>query len=329
MGYQEEKQKIEEKIKRVKTVVLCVTLAALLFLCVFSAFVPPVTWKYHVGKPRLSGREEGELRIHFLDVGQGDCTLIEFPDGKVAMIDGGDGRESTATYVLRYLNALGIDTVDHLIVSHADSDHCGSLATVLEYKNILNAYLPATEPENSNDEYAQFYAQLLEEDCTKRYSERYQTLSGTGYTFAVIYPSNYEETLEGLDDNVTSSVLWLDYQGASALFTGDVPSEVEELLIRDDQLGLFEPCGVTLRSTEILKISHHGSSDATNAGFLEYLRAKTAVISCGAKNLYGHPTDEVLAALKEMNVDTYRTDEHGSVMITISSDGTYKIECTK
>ena len=163
MSYQAEKRKIEEKLKRIKTAVLCVVLVALFFLCVFSAFVPPDTWKYHVGKPSISKRSEGELRIHFLDVGQGDCTLIELPDGKVVLIDGGDGRESTEMSVMRYLNALDIDTIDHLILTHADADHCGSLAKIVEHKKILNAYLPTTETQYTCAEYKAFYNELLEE----------------------------------------------------------------------------------------------------------------------------------------------------------------------
>ena len=284
MGYQAEKEKVESKLKRVKTVVLCVTLAALLFLCVFSAFVPPDTWKYHVGKPRIAKIGEGELRIHFIDVGQGDCQLIEFPDGKVALIDGGDGRESTETTVLRYLNALKIDTIDYLVVSHDDADHCGALDKVLEQKKILNAYLPATKPENSNSEYAQFFARLLEEACTLQYSKSYLDLgnqeSENGYSFVFLYPNLVDADTAQEDDNENSAVLWLDYQGVSALFTGDAPFSTEGALMRDDRLGLYEFLGVDLTSTEILKVAHHGSADGTSAEFLEYLRVKTAIVSC-------------------------------------------------
>ncbi len=328
MGYQAEKQKIEGKIKRVKTVALCVTLAALLFLCVFSAFVPPDTWKYYVGKPRVSKRNDGEMRIHFLDVGQGDCTLVELPDGKVALIDGGDGREGTEISVLRYLNALDIHTIDHLIVSHADSDHCGSLDKVLKYKTVLNAYLPATEPENSNDEYVEFYARLLEEECAMQYSKSFTSLSGEECIFTFLYP-HLTELADENDDNANSSVLWLDYKGVSALFTGDAPLATEGALTRDDTLGLYDAYGVALDSTEILKVAHHGSADSTGVSFLEYLNVQTSVISCGKNNLYGHPSDEVLYRLQQANVTAYCTDERGTVVITVTKDGKYTVECEK
>ena len=161
MSYRTEKLKAEKKMRRVKTAVACVAVAAMLGLCVFSAFCPPDTWKYNVKKPKVSACEEGQLRMHFLNVGQGDSTLIEFPDGKVALIDGGDGSNASAERVLRYMNALKIDTVDYLVVSHADSDHCGTLDEVVRMKKILNAYLPAVNATNAGAEYAELYRELM------------------------------------------------------------------------------------------------------------------------------------------------------------------------
>lgn len=335
MGYQAEKNKIERKIRIVKTATLCVLLAALLGLCIFSAFVPPDTWKYHVGKPDIARRKDGELRIHFLDVGQGDATLLELPDGKTVLIDGGDDRESTETAILRYMNALEIDTIDHLVVTHADGDHCGSLDRILQCKEVLNAYLPAVKPENASATYAGFYAQLLEETCTRQFSSRAISLGNSGgeypYELSFLYPytsETNEEAAEGnayADDNELSSVLWLDYRGVSALFTGDAPLATENVLMRDDGMGLFENRGVRLQSTEILKVSHHGSADATSLRFLQYLGVETAVISCGKNNLYGHPTLTVRENLKSAGVTAYRTDEQGTVVITITNAGKYAV----
>ena len=106
MSYATEKEKIEAKIKIWKRILLGVLLFVLLGLCIFSAFVPANTWKYYVGLPKISRREAGQMRIHFLDVEQGDATLIELPDGKIMLIDGGNGTEKTAKKLLRYLNAL-------------------------------------------------------------------------------------------------------------------------------------------------------------------------------------------------------------------------------
>lgn len=335
MSYQAEKVKVEEQEKNVKTIVLYVLVAVLLALCIFSAFVLPETWKYGVGFPKVGKRKEGEMRIHFLDVGQGDSTIIELPDGKIAMIDGGDGREATKTTVLRYLNALKIDTIDYLIVSHADTDHCGSLDGVLEYKKVVNAYLPPVSPEKSCSEYAEFYAKLLEEDCIMQYSARKIILSNnTGshpYTFSFLYPYSLkanENTAENsaAESNDLSSVLWLDYQGVSALFTGDAPFETEQALMRDDGLGAFTIRGIELSSTEILKVAHHGSAYSSGLDFLRYLHVETAVVSCG-KNPYGHPTQTVLQNLINVGANVYRTDLRGTVTVTVKQTGEYTVSC--
>ncbi|MBQ8295408.1 MAG: MBL fold metallo-hydrolase [Clostridia bacterium] len=335
MGYKAEKEKVESKAKSIKRIALYATLGIILGVSVFSAFVPANTWKYHLGKPNISKRKAGEMRIHFLDVGQGDATLIELPDGKTALIDGGNGEQITATRILRYLNALKIDTIDHLIASHADSDHCGGLDEVLKNKKVQKAYLPKSNTA-VNEEYAEFYSAVLNENCARVFSNRSIILQSTNadypYVFSFLYPytKDVEEDAEELaDNNESSSVIWLDYQGVSALFTGDAPQETEELLIRDSKLGLFKNRGVHLESTEILKVAHHGSKLSTCTEFLSYLNVDTAIISCGKDNEYGHPTEEVLSRLRKENATIYRTDESENIVITVSKTGQRTLKTIK
>ncbi len=332
MGFMAEKQKIEGKIAVVKRIVLIVIAVLLAGLCVFSFFCPGDTWKYYFKKPDVAKRNEGELRIHFIDVGQGDATLLEFPDGKNMLIDGGNGRTETATTILRYLNALKIDRLEYLLVTHADSDHCGGLDVILKYKEVAAAYLPCTKP-MSNDEYAAFYSALLDEECQTEYSSRKIHIESSDpsypYTLAFLYPytSDVGEELETeTATNDSSAVVWLDYFGTSALFSGDASEDVEEALLRDDRLGLFEGRGVQLDSTEIFKVAHHGSSSSNSVEFLKYLNVKTSVISCGKNNIYGHPTEKVRNALKEVHSEIYRTDESGNIVITISPNGSYVVD---
>jgi competence protein ComEC len=257
------------------------------------------------------------------------------------MIDGGDGRASTEKTVLRYLNALKIDAIDYLVVTHADSDHCGSLDKVLKYKKVVNAYLPLSTPDNDS-EYAQFYAALLRKEISYIYTTRQlpNVCSGSEtypYQVSFLYPygADKEEIIDkgnfidSQKENDYSAVIWLDYFGCRALFTGDAPRAVEEKLVRDAQSGLLDERTVDLSSTEILKVAHHGSEDATSAAFLNYLNAKTAVISCGAKNSYGHPTTAVLNRLNEQNVDVYRTDFKGHVTVTMKANGEYGVRTHK
>ncbi len=334
MSYFTEKLKIDGKIKQIKIWLMAVGIFILLGAIIFSAFVPPATWKYCVAKPDIERCEAGEMRLHFLDVGQGDATLIELPDGKIMLIDGGNGEASTTKVIMRYLNALKINTLDYLLVTHADSDHCGALDTVLKYKTVKKIFLPNTKS-TVNKEYAQFYAAVMQENCEIVLSSRNVVLHGDNhfpYTLSFLYPYSFsieEKVEEQEENNASSAVVWLDYQGISALFMGDAPLEVEELLIRDNALGLFEDRGVDLQSTEILKVAHHGSKYSTGEDFLQYLNVETAIISSGKANLYGHPTDEVLQRLQAVNADIYRTDTHGNVVISISKNGDTDVKFVK
>jgi competence protein ComEC len=111
--------------------------------------------------------------------------------------------------------------------------------------------------------------------------------------------------------------------GVSALFPGDASTSVEQNILLDDRLGFFEEKKVDLKSTEILKVSHHGSADSSSLSFLQYLNVRTAVVSCGKDNEYGHPHETVIDSLKSVGAEIYRTDEKGHVTVTVKRDGTY------
>ena len=332
MSYQAERQEIESNKKKGALILLIVVLVLLVALCTFSAFVPPDTWAYYVALPQVESRNDGELKIHFLDVGQGDSTLIQLPDGKTMLIDGGNGGANATKSMLRYLNACKIDAIDYLVLTHADADHCGGLARLLELKEVRAAYIPASAPE-TNGEYAAFYQKMMESGCSWQFVSRDVRIQNVeyGYRFEFLYPYQTNGEYEDSDDdkNENSAVIWLDYQGVSTLFTGDAPAYVEELLMEQDQLDFFKLREVDLRSTEILKVSHHGSADGTSAKFLEYLGLETAVISCGANNAYGHPNSSVLGRLQLAGATTYRTDINGHVCVTVSPQGGYTVKTIK
>lgn len=333
MGYAAEKEKVERKRKKFKRWIFLFVLLLIAALIVIENFYPSESWKYYFSTPKITARAEGEMRMHFIDVGQGDATLIELPDGKVMLVDGGDGAEATNVSLIRYLNALNIDTIDYLLATHSNSDHCGGLSEVLACKNVKSVFLPiASEP--MTEIYGELYQAAIKENCAIHYSKRSISLSvsaedsQTPYTLQFLYPYTVDvENGESEEDaNASSAVFWLDYMGVSALFTGDAPISVENLLIKDAKRGYLQPYGVELSETEILKVAHHGSHDSTSAEFVEYLGVETAVISCGANNSYGHPSDTVCQTLKNAGVSVYRTDERGNIMITVDKDGNTKVE---
>ena len=248
MSYAKEKEKIRRKYRKIKYAVVTILMIAVAGACIFSWFVPPASWKYYVSLPDVSKRREGELRIHFLDVGQGDCTLLEFPDGQTMLIDGGDGQERNTAAVLRYLNALKIKRPDFLLLTHSDSDHCGGLAKILKMKGAGTVYLPAINNYYINDEYAAFREVILTEKYHSVDSRRYlQIVSNSAaypYTLTFLWPyragnpgSPYDKVNGGEytedDLNDCSAVVWLDYFGTSALFCGDATFRVEKILMQD------------------------------------------------------------------------------------------------
>jgi competence protein ComEC len=329
MNYAEENEIVEKKIKLWKRVALILAIVLLAGACIFSAIVPAETWKYYHSLPKIRARKDGELRMHFLNVGEGDCSIIEFPDGKTLLIDGGD--VDGAKSILRYLNALKIDRLDYVLLTHTDTDHCGSLGEIVKYKKIGFVYLPNEQKDKTQTKHLAFesFAKALveyeiESQIAKRYDGFTSSNENYSYSFDVLFPYSLASgENDELDSNELSVVSILDYKGVTVLFCGDTNQKVLSKLCKEDKLGVFEGKGVALNSVEILKYPHHGAYDGANEEVLSYLGIKTAVISCGKNNYYGHPSQDTLTSLNKINAQVYRTDRHGTVMITVSNTGEY------
>lgn len=281
-------------------------------------------------------RREGELRIHFLDVGQGDCVMLEFPDGKTAVIDAGPSDSESSRIPVLYAKALKIKKFDYLVSTHADDDHCGGFSRLLNEADVDCAYLPYDGLETAGEAYLSFYRKITAAAKSVNESRRYSSIVGEGYYMVFLSPRSKESNPAYADENDSSAVLWLDYGGASALFTADISSTVERSLLAEYALDntIFDTADgrkVELDSSEILKVAHHGSAYSSSLEWLSLLNFRTAVVSCGAGNSYGHPSAAALHNLKEANpaAEIYRTDECGYVVVTIKPDGTYTTEYEK
>lgn len=243
--------------------------------------------------------EEGELQVHFIDVGQGDATLLV--QGEDAMlIDGGDNLQGWQ--VVDYLKYLGVEHLDYVIGTHPDADHIGGLDTVLENISCDMVMMPDLERDTASYEGV---IEVLEakgiESVSPQPGETYQL--GTA-VFTILAPNDsYEE----VNDN--SIALRLVHGGNSFLFTGDAESESEADMLKSGRL----------LASDVYKVAHHGSSGANTELFLMAADPTYAVISCGADNDYGHPHSEVLNQLRLMGVEIFRTDEQGTIAAT--SDG--------
>lgn len=326
----------EKKRKnRIKAVVFLVVAGIAAILLAVNFFWPFEYWDNRFSSVAADPREEGELRIHFLDVGQGDCAILEFPDGKTAIIDAGPSDNASARNLVLYTRALKIKKFDYLVATHADEDHCGGFARLLRKVGVDCVYLPYDGLETGGAAYLSFYDEVVAQARSINFSERYASISGTGYYMVFLSPHSWAATAgQEIDENDASAVTWLDYGGVSALFTGDISASTEKSLLAEYALDntIFDTAdglSVELDSTEILKVAHHGSAYSSSLEWLQLLNFQTAVVSCGAGNAYGHPSQTALSNLKTASAgaEIYRTDECGYIIVTIDGTGKYTVSC--
>ena len=302
--------------KRIKQILkVTVALAVIFVILLLQLFVPIRTL---LPAYKLTPRKEGELRVHFVDVGQGDCTIVEFPDGSLLVVDAGDGSRTHSDRVYRYLKGLKANAPT-VLSTHADTDHCGGLADVIKRFNADMVYLPAL---GGGDAYQNLLTRAQKAGCPQRTIKRYDTITRADASIVCISPHAEEET----NDNDASTVLFLSYAGVNVLFTGDISAVRERQLMNEYALDVFDGYGVCLEETDILKVAHHGSASSSCDPWLDLLGAKTAIISCGRGNSYAHPAGETAGRLSRWGSEVYRTDELGDIMVKIAADGTYRTD---
>lgn len=272
-----------------------------ILLIIAALLYRPVKGWLGPGEGSVQTQADGnQLTVSYIDVGQGDATLIR--KGKFSMlIDAGKNEKGTT--VVEYLKKAGITKLTVLVGTHPDSDHIGGLDDVLEQIPVETVYLPEAAKE------------------TKTYKEVEEALEEAGKEARMpeigkeyLYDQNVmvrflgpQRNYKGANDN--SLVVQIAYGKNRFLFMGDAEEQAEkEILGKNYDL-----------ECDVLKVGHHGSYTATSDRFLQVSNPTYAVISCGKRNSYGHPHAEVLAKLEDEDVQIYRTDTMGTV--TAVSDG--------
>lgn len=239
-----------------------------------------------------------KLVSHHIDVGQGDCQFIELPNGECMLIDAGE--KGNEKIIISYIQNLGYTTLDYVVCTHPHSDHIGSMEGVLEAFAAKNIYMP------KKAHTSKVYINLLTAIKNKNYKIK-QAKSGVNIISSDdLNISFVSPTKEYEDINNSSAVIRLDYLDTSFLYTGDVENTAWSDITANIDV-------------DVLKVSHHGSSNATSSALLSKITPKYAVISCGEDNSYGHPHTETVTLLKNLSVPIYRTDTMGNIIIT--SDG--------
>lgn len=244
------------------------------------------------------------VTVHFIDVGQGDATLVITPHGRAVLIDtGGIIGENNhfdvgERVVVPYLKHYGVTVLDYLIVTHGHQDHAGGAAAIAALLTVKQAFI-AKEPPSPpilGLEKAMNHKHLI-------ITRQGQKILLDGVSFEVIYAA---ESAADKPGNEVSSVIRISYGPTSFLVTGDLEAAGEQELLK---LGV---CPVT-----VLKVGHHGSKNASTADFLAALHPRYAIISVGYENRFGHPHNETLQRLHDEHVQIYRTDEKGAIVFTL------------
>ncbi|MDD1765114.1 MAG: PKD domain-containing protein [Methanomassiliicoccales archaeon] len=246
----------------------------------------------------------GNLTVHFFDVGQGDAILVESPDSRNMLID--CGPESAASTLVESLKSLSVTKIDILIATHPDADHIGGADEVLAAFDVQSIYHPGFFTDTAT--YGNFLDAAQAEGCSIYTDDQIDPGDFISFGQTVVQILNIDGNAP--NSNSASIVLKLEYGTIRFIFTGDIDFNVENSMMANPSLDL---------NTDILKIAHHGSRYATSDAFLEAANPIIGVVSVGAGNPYGHPSPETLGRLSSHDIDVFRTDDDGTVII--STDG--------
>jgi competence protein ComEC len=263
-----------------------------------------------------------ELRVTFVDVGQGDCIIIELPkQAQVYVIDTGgtiafekeEWRIKNKPYdvggdtVLPYLKSRGIKKIDKLILTHGDADHAGAADEVLQGIKV-DELVVGVKKQHPTLEYK--VIQLAQEKGIKvTYVQNGDVWGEEPYMFHVLAPNGMEE-----EENERSIVVYAVLGEYRWLFTGDLEREGEEMLLKN----------YPNLQVDVLKVGHHGSKTSTTEQLLNQLEPSIVVISAGERNRYQHPHEEVIERLEERRIKIFRTDRHGMINYSfVENRGTF------
>lgn len=241
------------------------------------------------------------LGVLVIDVGQADSILVTMSTGETMLIDAGESSSTDA--IFEELNERSISQIDILVATHPHSDHIGGMADVIAHYDIGMVYMPDMKSDSKT--YKNLIAIINEKNIpvTKAYA---------GESFS-LGAAQCEIVSPGKDDdfgaNNESVTVYLNYLDTECLFSGDMEKKAEKVML---------DAGYMIDS-DILKVSHHGSSTGTSEAFLDAVSPEYAVISCGKGNSYGHPHEQTLDLLADYGLTPYRTDLSGDILFT--SDG--------
>ncbi|MGN1299744.1 MAG: DNA internalization-related competence protein ComEC/Rec2 [Clostridia bacterium] len=269
---------------------------------------------------------ESGMIFYFIDVGQGDSTLICTPTGKNVLIDGGGSRtpdkyDVGEKVLLPYLLDRRIKKLDYIIISHFDADHAQGIEAVIKKIKVEN--IVVSKQASQSVEYDKIIKMCKEKKIKIIDAKRGEKIVIDKYAyFDILHPGDIllDDGKGGLNANAIVAKLnyKMDNKLFTALFTGDIEYDAEQELVKE--------YGNKLKA-DILKVAHHGSKTSSSQNFIELVKPKIALIGVGKDNTFGHPNESVLERLRDLKCKIYRTDENGEISIKVKREGRLKLEC--
>lgn len=296
------------------------------------------------GKTNTLEIDQGKFSVHYLDVGQGDAILINFPDGKNMLIDTGDDSDAVANYVIECVSKTDASQIDYLVLTHTDTDHIGNAPDIIDAFTIKKAFVPKVTHLEKFQMFSAVLDKLNDQNTEIVISSSSVSLSGEDWFLAFLSPAppnvfgssyvdfNSAEIPTSEQINNLSPIIYLDYKGNRFLFTGDAGVSQENYVINNylsNTYDIMYGAGkVKLENIDFLKVSHHGASDASSEKFLQLLSPRNVVISVGENN-YGHPSTAILTRIQMVSPDVnfYRTDVNSTISARFDAQFGIKIDC--
>lgn len=246
----------------------------------------------------------GELKVHFIDVGQGDAILIDLEDTEI-LIDGGDRSPGVTGYLNQYVDG----PLEVMVATHPHADHIGGLIAVLDAFKVDQIWHNGDTSDSKT--YSDFMSGVNSEGAEVHIARLHDVIKAGELELFVHHPAD----LSGSTNN-NSIVLHLAYGDIDFLFTGDAEQEAEGAMMMLSSVQLPE--------VEILKVGHHGSRTASSADFLAITSPEVAIYMAGVDNSYGHPHAETITALNAIGAQIYGTDVNGTIIV-ITDGETYLV----
>ncbi len=282
--------------------------------------------------------KQADFSVHYIDVGQGDCFFISFPDGKNLLIDSGKNSKTNFSKIKAYLDEYDCERIDYLVLTHPDENHIGNALSIIENYSVGLVYLPYIVSPEDFPSYFKIINKLNTKQIKTEISMLGKNFSGEDYFFCFLTPlekdnldSSYndynfsqEYTSRQLDD--ISPIMFLRYKDVRFVFCSDAGQSQEKIVIEYQKLGIYDimfNSKVNLAGVDYLCLSSHGGSGCSSQEFLSLANPKNVVVSVGGENYEGCPSTAVLERLDAVKKDYnfYRTDVYGTVSIFVGQDG--------